>query len=203
VNVHTPGYVQLKIEFDFIAVSMENNEDFWIQYYTGSAWVTPIKIKYPADFTNGVFYAATVNIFESQYNFPTNMKLRFACDASANDDDVYIDNVKITGFTSLTDGEELVIKEIRTIENKGIENMLTGSDEIRIYPNPASSILNISMPGNQSAEIYLYNLSGKVVYHEITTDAEKTIDLTELTEGLYILSVSTTNTYFTKKVIKN
>ena len=199
VDVHTPGYVQLKVEFDFIAVSMENNEDFWLQYFTGTSWVTIVKLKYPTDFSNSIFYNATINIFESQYTFPTNMKLRFVNDASTDDDDVYIDNVKITGLTTLTDAENLVIKEIG---NKGLESVSANFEGIRIYPNPANNILNINIPGNEKAEIHLYTISGKEVYHEIMLDSQNTIDLTGFPEGLYIISVDTPNEKFIEKLIK-
>nr|NQU92695.1 hypothetical protein [Bacteroidota bacterium] len=40
-------------------------------------------------------YSKTVTILEGEYTFPTDMKIRFMCDASANADDVYIDEIRI------------------------------------------------------------------------------------------------------------
>ncbi|MDQ1351630.1 MAG: hypothetical protein QG657_1935, partial [Acidobacteriota bacterium] len=40
IDVHTPGYTQIKVEFWFKTNSMETNEDFWVQYYNGSTWTT-------------------------------------------------------------------------------------------------------------------------------------------------------------------
>ncbi len=97
VNVHNPGYTQIKIEFWFKAISMDNsNEDFWVQYYDGSTWHTVASYAKGIDFENGSFYSETVTIDESSYNFPTNMKIRFMCDASGNRDDVYIDEVVVS-----------------------------------------------------------------------------------------------------------
>ena len=97
VDVHSAGYTQIKIEFWFKAVSMDNsNEDFWVQYYDGSSWHTVASYAQSIDFANGVFYPKEVTIDESSYNFPTNMKIRFMCDASGNRDDVYIDEIRVS-----------------------------------------------------------------------------------------------------------
>jgi len=97
VDVHNPGYTEIKIEFWFKAISMDNsNEDFWVQYYDGSNWHTVAVYRKGIEFQNGVFYFETVTINESSYNFPTNMKIRFMCDASGNRDDVYIDEIRVS-----------------------------------------------------------------------------------------------------------
>ena len=97
VDVHNPGYTQIKVEFWFKAISMDNTkEDFWVQYYDGSTWHTVASYAKGTDFDNGVFYSKTVYINESSYNFPDGMKIRFMCDASGNRDDVYIDEVVVS-----------------------------------------------------------------------------------------------------------
>jgi chitodextrinase len=95
-DVHSPGYTQIKVEFWFYAVSMESGEDFWVQYYDGSTWRTVASYARGTDFNNNTFYDETVYIDESSYTFPTNMRIRFRCDASANADDVYIDEVRVS-----------------------------------------------------------------------------------------------------------
>jgi len=53
------------------------------------------------NFTNGTFNQATVTLRKATIAFPTNARLRFRCDASGNDDDVYIDEVVWRGTTSV------------------------------------------------------------------------------------------------------
>ena len=96
IDVHGPGYTQIEVNFFFYAHSMENNEDFWLQYYDGSSWVTVETWARGVDFQNGQFYESTVVIDEGTYNFPTNMQIRFRCDASGNRDDVYIDAITVS-----------------------------------------------------------------------------------------------------------
>jgi len=96
IDVHTPGYTEIKVEFWFKAASMETGEDFWVQYYNGSTWTTVASYKSGTDFSNGTFYNKTVLVNESSYTFPTGMKIRFMCDAGDNTDDVYIDEVRVS-----------------------------------------------------------------------------------------------------------
>jgi PKD repeat protein len=99
IDVETPGYTEIKVEFYFHAISMDNsNEDFQVQYYDGSNWNTVANYAQGIDFNNNQFYFETVLISESQYTFSTNMKIRFQCDASANGDDVYIDEIKVSAL---------------------------------------------------------------------------------------------------------
>jgi hypothetical protein len=54
------------------------------------------KGKYAHQGNNAADIFATVTIDEASFTLPTNMKVRFRCDASGNRDDVYIDEVKIS-----------------------------------------------------------------------------------------------------------
>jgi hypothetical protein len=97
IDVHTSGYTQIKVEFWFYAKSMDNsNEDFWVQYYDGATWHTVATYAVQTDFNNNQFYFKIVLIDESSYAFPSDMKIRFMCDASGNADDVYIDEVRVS-----------------------------------------------------------------------------------------------------------
>jgi PKD repeat protein/endonuclease I len=93
------GYTDLEVEFWYKAISMDKStEDFWVQYWDGSVWLTVEAFAQSIDFDNGVFYNVVVSIPSSSYNYPTDAKLRFMCDASGNKDDVFIDEIEFRGF---------------------------------------------------------------------------------------------------------
>ena len=96
IDVDTPDYIQIEVDFWFYAVGMEDGRDFWVQYYDGSSWHTVADYDAGDEFVNGQFYHETVYIDEGPYTFPTDMKIRFMCDALTNNDDVYIDEVKVS-----------------------------------------------------------------------------------------------------------
>jgi len=199
VDVHNPGYVHIQVEFYFIGISMEYNEDFWVQYYNGSTWQTVASFARGVDFNNNTFYVATVNIYESSYNFPTNMKLRFMCDASGNNDDVYIDNVKITASTQIMQTNGLIrLGELASIEP--IEDV--NENELSLYPNPASQKLNILTDAEGDMDMVIFNTSGQLVYEGVLTEGTKSIDISYLKKGLYIVQIKVGNETFTNKLIK-
>jgi hypothetical protein len=97
LNLDGPGYTELKVDFWYKPVSMDNsNEDFWLQYWDGTAWYTIETWARNTDFQNNQFYQESVTLLESQALFPTDAKIRFRCDASGNADDVYIDEIIIS-----------------------------------------------------------------------------------------------------------
>ncbi len=96
IDVAGPGYTSIEVDFYFYPRSMENNEDFWVQYWDGSSWNTVATFARGVDFDNNTFYNAVVTISESNYTFPNDMRIRFRCDASGNADDVYIDQITIS-----------------------------------------------------------------------------------------------------------
>ena len=97
IDVDTPAYKSLKVDFWWMwrGNGWANGEDWWLRYYNGTTWVTILDINYPSTYTKNVWYHTIVYINESNYRFPTNMRLRFQCDASYDDDLVYIDQIYI------------------------------------------------------------------------------------------------------------
>lgn len=198
-DVHTPGYVELQVEFYFIAISMDNsNEDFWLQYYDGSSWTTVADYDEGVDFENGTFYVSTVTLLESSIDFPTDMKLRFMCDASGNRDDVYIDDITVTASTSVTSGP------IKQVDIKETDRKFAGLivDEFEVYPNPAQDELFIVSEEEEDLEIFIYNTSGQMVQHVELKAGSEMIDISMLKDGVYLINIKAEDEVFTKKIIK-
>lgn len=87
------GYSSAEVSFWYIANSMENGEDFWLQASSngGSSWTTiATYTRNGSGFSNGVFYNPTVSIPLNTTN------LRFRCDASGNNDRIYLDEIVVT-----------------------------------------------------------------------------------------------------------
>ena len=98
VDVATPGYTEIKVEFWYYPRSMESGENFWVQYYDGSSWQTVANYVSGTDFSNGSFHHVVDLIIQegAPYDFPTDMKIRFMCDASGNRDYIYVDEVVVS-----------------------------------------------------------------------------------------------------------
>jgi hypothetical protein len=99
--VDVNDYNQIEVVFDFIAVDLAYDEGFSVDYYDGNQWQAVAFYTEGNDFVNGTFYQdQTVDINDTDYNFSTNMKIRFSCNASSDTDDIYIDRIRVSGKTN-------------------------------------------------------------------------------------------------------
>ena len=108
IDVDTPRYTSIKVDFWFKTHNMSNLSNFWVKYYDGTHWrivdnyIKPGTLGYrPTDkpFENDTFYHGITWINETKYAFPTNMKIRFECDTSGSKC-VYIDQIYINATTA-------------------------------------------------------------------------------------------------------
>jgi hypothetical protein len=97
VDVDTPAYKSIKLDFWWMwrGNGWASGEDWWVMYYNGYYWETVLDTNYPSIYTKGVWYHSIIYINESNYYFPTDMRIRFQCDASYDDDLVYLDKIYI------------------------------------------------------------------------------------------------------------
>ena len=186
-------YSSVSIEFKFRAVGMESGEDFWIRYFNGTTWSTVGTFISGSSFANNQLY--TINITLTG-QFPSNAQFSFQCDASENDDEVYIDAVIIKGNT----GSNL-IEEVITIKS---ENTIVLADErindMILSPNPADNMVKIKLSEIPKL-IRIINMSGQLMH--IPVDIEQgIIDVSALKSGIYFIQAETDEEVFTQKLIK-
>jgi len=76
-------------------------------------------------------------------------------------------------------------------------------NEIKIYPNPTSGILNILLPANKDKMLIgsIYNISGQKVYEFNPNLVSTTLDLSFLPKGIYFLNLNTKTQIFNSKII--
>jgi CubicO group peptidase (beta-lactamase class C family) len=70
---------------------------------------------------------------------------------------------------------------------------------ISIYPNPAKAEINIVLPSNENAQIEISDAIGQVLVKE---QNKNKIDISNLTNGLYFISVKQQQQSYTQKLIK-
>jgi hypothetical protein len=177
--------VGLKISFHFYAVSMEAGEDFWVQYKNGNGnWVTIGTYVAGTHFNNNVFYSSTITV--PNFIPTTSGTLRIQCDASDNNDDVYIDAVIITRLNANAIGQP--VQNMSVAGNSSNLAVHQDNEEVFVYPNPVHDVLHISFNGDiQSAR--LLNINGQVIKVTEESIANKQINTASLAPGLYILWV--------------
>ncbi len=60
-----------------------------------------------------------------------------------------------------------------------------------IFPNPAASILHIELHDSQSLQIKIVNVLGEEILSKLIHDNESTIDVSELSNGIYFVTATT------------
>ena len=189
------SYNQVEIEFYFYSYSMESGEDFWVRFYNGSSWSTVATYARGTSFNNNTFYSATVALDASQYNFASNSQFRFQCDASANNDLIYIDQVTITGIGSGSKGKGNSLELLRTLDTgNGLDQ------DFAIYPNPVKgNTLFIKSFDAQDSTYRIVNMIGQTI---LKGNLTKEINVATLKSGMYFIEVNDGEETVTKKFIK-
>jgi hypothetical protein len=81
-----------------------------------------------------------------------------------------------------------------------ISESLTSPYTIKVFPNPASEMVTIESNSNSKNQLSLYNSSGELILSK-TFRRKYTVDVSEMTEGIYLISVVSEFVSFTEKVI--
>jgi len=89
-----------------------------------------------------------------------------------------------------------------TLKQLGIEDEFLLSN-FALYPNPASSTINISFPeGISEADFTLYSILGSKVLATTISKNANSVTIEDLTTGIYIATISSNNQKISFKIIK-
>ncbi len=204
------AYTYQQVEFYFIAISMENREDFFVEYYNGSSWVLLASFVRGVDFQNGTFYNGVVSWNSSQVAFPTNAQLRFRCDASGNRDDVLIDDVTwkasdapITTTSGATPTD--VIVSVAEFESDEVADDFTLDQN---FPNPFNPSTTIAYSLAEPADVRLdiFNVLGQRVAtlvnaHQSAGAYEAVWDARAQASGVYLYRLTVGDEIETRRML--
>jgi hypothetical protein len=72
-----------------------------------------------------------------------------------------------------------------------------------MYPNPVSDVLNIQLPsGTDKAEVGVYDYTGRLVSSKTISSNDSTLDVQNISKGIYILRVTTNTKIGVQRFIK-
>jgi len=70
-----------------------------------------------------------------------------------------------------------------------------------IFPNPATDILNINIKENKNTVVRIYNLLGGEILNTLISKTSSTMDVSTLTDGIYVLEIISGNAIGRKKFV--
>jgi hypothetical protein len=93
----------------------------------------------------------------------------------------------------------------------GITNMTTGitsidemgANDVRLYPNPARDVVTIDFANgsNNVATVSFFDMHGRIVMEEIISAGNSEINVTNLKQGVYFVSIKSANFNKTIKLV--
>lgn len=210
-NLNLSTYSELTVDFTYVAVSMDNStEDFWLQISTngGSSYTTVEEWNLNGEFVNNTRYFDAVVI---PGPFTTNTRLRFRCDASADNDYVYIDDVVISGCTGgarLADPVQQIVEEQAADEDAQLrEPAASIADYVKVFPNPVRDEMAVVFHQQQAGQVQLLvtSITGQQAYRQaLATDGgrqEARIDVSSWASGVYFVHLITEGRTLTQKFV--
>ena len=162
------AYEELTVDFTYITNSFDSsNEDFWLQVSTngGSTYTTVEEWNLNDEFQNNIREFDAVVI---PGPFTANTRLRFRADATANGDQVYFDDIEISGCSS---GSAVINNEVALQRGDVVEDETASAQkeqQFKIYPNPASDRLQVEFFQNNLSQIGIavFDMLGRQVIFE-------------------------------------
>ncbi|WP_346881347.1 M43 family zinc metalloprotease [uncultured Algibacter sp.] len=195
------SYNQVEVSFYFYAFKFNNNQDFWLRFNNGSGWETVRTWVKTTDFENKTFYQATVTLNTSQYSFSANSQFRFQSDASENVNQVFIDQVIITGLKNGARSIDNVrIDNLRAVRTLDTDDEGLREEDFIIYPNPIKGdILHVKISNELETTYRIFNMVGQTV---ISGKIAKEVNVSSLDSGMYFIEINDGEETSTKKFIK-
>lgn len=87
----------------------------------------------------------------------------------------------------------------------GINQLKIKDDEVRSYPNPANTIINLTISkfdNEKMNSVEVYNTIGECVHRQIIKSANCQIDVSSLAEGVYTLQIIQNSILTVRKIVK-
>jgi hypothetical protein len=122
--------------------------------------------------------------------------------SSAGTVPVEVDFIAFSGSSTNTSSASMVFDNyiLRATKNTTLEgNSFDIASDISIHPNPAKDIINIDAHGLEITNVVIRDLNGRIV-KEVKNNVE-IISISELSAGIYTLTVNSENSKKIKKII--
>lgn len=209
----------VEISTDFGANWQDLGNSLTQNGYTGDLQVnpdSPISGR-PAFHGNSGGYIQTIADLSAFSGQSVMIRFRFGCDGAVGGNGWYVDNVAIFGelysitnvacltSSSTNEGE---CSEVTTIVNGELGvgfKEVEGAFGVNVFPNPSSGKVFVEMKNeeNSDAVLEVMSIDGKLLLSENLgfTQGTHELNLSNFTEGIYLLKIQTNKTKIVKKVV--
>lgn len=107
----------------------------------------------------------------------------------------------IPGFDLFSHGGDNYGGGVFVFSNLGIEN--TSISAFKMYPNPSHNSISFITNTNEIGKISISDCLGKIIYSNEFSEKEFSIDISNLTSGIYFATITSLSKNSTLKFVKN
>jgi hypothetical protein len=196
------GYMRSKITLTDYITNMSNVGTISMKVYTDAPVGTLLKFK---------LESSPPELFGKEQDAFTTVSGEWATytwDLSNGDSPIYDVLTLMLGYNGPNDASAnatFLFDDIEIIPNTlstGNEHSLNINEEISAFPNPADGIVTVSSKYKNIKNITLYNIFGKEVLKLDVNTLSTNIDISNLSNGIYIAKVSTSSGVGSLKLLK-
>lgn len=200
------GYQQLpSFGPEFLIVKTDQSGDtLWAKNYgnNNNQYATNIE----ENFDNTIFVTGYSQVLSSDYDYflvKTDSLGRTSC--TNRNAPINVNNLSLTAvpkvYTTSSGGSSVVGTQSESAFcniNVLCQSLLAVTEmskeiSVKVYPNPASDIINVIFNNNGFHSLRIINFIGATVYSENLTDKLTCLDVSSLSKGIYLLNISDTN----------
>ncbi|WP_299669111.1 T9SS type A sorting domain-containing protein [uncultured Polaribacter sp.] len=109
-------------------------------------------------------------------------------------------SIVLSDTSNTSNASRFAITVAQVLSAGNIENI---EKNISLYPIPASDVLNIRIKNYVSAKVEIINLFGQIVISKQIQSNNGQINLSNISDGVYIAKIYSNENIFTKKIVKN
>lgn len=107
----------------------------------------------------------------------------------------------VTGTSNNCSNVSYVAVEVA--ECLGINNVSSTGNSVKVYPNPTNADITIELSNSLNRTIQLIDITGRVVISTVPTSEKVSLNLSNVSNGVYYLKVKSAESVKVVKVVKN
>ncbi|MDR6300800.1 endonuclease [Mesonia maritima] len=189
------------------AINFDDYKDEILSFYTVATYGnSALELRYSTDYDGG----------NSPSNFTwtsvPNVTIPLHSNGGSNQEVYEFSNIDISSISGevyiafkydTSNGEQATRWTVDSFKIFGEESLSVGNNELNsfsIFPNPATTEINIQVENTPNFSYRIYNLTGKIIQENNNKNTEK-ISVADLSSGLYLLQLTSNGKTATKKLI--
>ena len=177
------GYEAVRLTFNYFPYSMEDGDKFHVEIALNGSYFTYKTYTAGVDFSNEERMDVILAI--EGITFTNNTLIRFRSESTEDDDYVMLDDIIIEKCSSENNLNE------NSSESRS-RNTTTATDQIKLYPNPATGFINLINPllnDNSEYRVDILDMNGRLIRTNSYSEPSIQIGLDDLSRQIYFFRI--------------